>query len=866
MSSPFKRLAAEKPKSKTPEELFADLNGRDASIKGLLSQQADVLRAYAQTFSDQSDVALELPTGSGKTLVGLLVAEWRRRVRGERALYLCPTVQLVHQVADKARLYGIDCVKFVGSKDDFEPADVQAYNTGAKIAIAPYARTFNVKPGIADPNFIVLDDAHAAEQYVAGMWSLVVDEATPEILASLLGAMKPFLPAAFVDRLDEPSTKFRSQSLELLPVHARETANKTLREVLDAALSGGKPRNLYFRWETLRAHIHACNVFVSAEEVLIRPYIPPSMKHAPFATAKQRFYLSATLGPAGSLERMVGVPRITRMPTPPLLKGGGTGRRFFLFPSASMGPGEAIGWALDQAKARSRSLVVCRDHSTRRAIAKTLKAKGVAILSADDVENSLDPFLKSSNTALVVASRFDGIDLPEEACRITVMHGVPSAINLQERFFLTRLGMNDLLRDRIVTRFMQAAGRCTRGATDYSLVLPATQDLLDFAARRENRMAMHPVLAAEVGFGLEQSAQEPAVLDAMTAAFFGQTADWKEVDQQIQRYHEPDEGKVSVEAQALVMKCAAHEVEHAYAIWAGPDHVRAADLARRIADAATLPGLNLYRAWWAYQAGCSHWFLSQDGKDAEQITLAEQFFNVARGAAGLASWYSNVPHVVKGSKSGPAEVQAHGVQVDNILDVLRDLGIRGPRFEAEVEAPRSLLNQNKAENFERGVEQLGRLLGFESKRPGVDGAPDGVWRLEGCASVAFEAKTEKEAKNPVNKSDCTQAAGHRGFVKTTYGDDPLSVRVVIVAENRAVHQTAIPHVEDLHYMAPKDLLKLLERVAAVLRRVRNDSADLDSPEARERLATWLTGAGLWGEAVVEHLTETPLGKVPVAAV
>jgi Rad3-related DNA helicase len=28
---------------------------------------------------DAADLALELPTGTGKTLIGLLIAEWRRR-------------------------------------------------------------------------------------------------------------------------------------------------------------------------------------------------------------------------------------------------------------------------------------------------------------------------------------------------------------------------------------------------------------------------------------------------------------------------------------------------------------------------------------------------------------------------------------------------------------------------------------------------------------------------------------------------------------------------------------------------------------------------------------------------------------------
>jgi superfamily II DNA or RNA helicase len=60
------------------------------------------MRTYAAHGLNEPDVALHLPTGSGKTLVGLLIAEWLRRKNHERVVYLCPTRQLVNQVAEQA--------------------------------------------------------------------------------------------------------------------------------------------------------------------------------------------------------------------------------------------------------------------------------------------------------------------------------------------------------------------------------------------------------------------------------------------------------------------------------------------------------------------------------------------------------------------------------------------------------------------------------------------------------------------------------------------------------------------------------------------------------------------------------------------
>src|SRR5207249_269254 len=117
----FKTLKTPTVSLESPESLFHDLRSR--KIKGLLSQQADLLRKYNAEAVEQPDVALQLATGSGKTLVGLLIAEWRRRKFKERVVYLCPTNQLVHQVVEMATLqYGLKVHGFVKKKADFDPA------------------------------------------------------------------------------------------------------------------------------------------------------------------------------------------------------------------------------------------------------------------------------------------------------------------------------------------------------------------------------------------------------------------------------------------------------------------------------------------------------------------------------------------------------------------------------------------------------------------------------------------------------------------------------------------------------------------------------------------------------------------------
>ncbi|TBX66051.1 DEAD/DEAH box helicase family protein [Bacillus toyonensis] len=75
--------------------LFRDLRNRN--VQGVLDHQSEILDMYQRKAINENNVALELPTGSEKTLVGLFIAEYRRRVNNEKAVYLCPIKQLVKQ-------------------------------------------------------------------------------------------------------------------------------------------------------------------------------------------------------------------------------------------------------------------------------------------------------------------------------------------------------------------------------------------------------------------------------------------------------------------------------------------------------------------------------------------------------------------------------------------------------------------------------------------------------------------------------------------------------------------------------------------------------------------------------------------------
>lgn len=57
------------------------------------------------------------------------------------------------------------------------------------------------------------------------------------------------------------------------------------------------------------------------------------------------------------------------------------------------------------------------------------------VLGIDAVEDTMAPFADLTNGMCGLAGRYDGIDLPGDACKLVVLAGLPDQDNLQERFF-----------------------------------------------------------------------------------------------------------------------------------------------------------------------------------------------------------------------------------------------------------------------------------------------------------------------------------------------------------------------------------------------------------------------------------------------
>ena len=847
-----------------PENLFRSRSRRSAQVQHLWAHQADVLRSWHSNHVDTSDLALELPTGTGKTLIGLLIADFVRQTKEERVAYLCPNRQLAHQVGALAGDYSIDARVLVGRQASYDPNDYNAFEDSSAVAVTTYSAIFNTNPRIKSANLLILDDAHASEDYVASLWNVEVNRHEErDLYFALLDFFKDVIPGSQMWNLRDESTPSARTECGKIPSHIAQSRQAEFRDYLDSALANSDQRH---SWSMIRGHLDACHIFVTWPSISIRPITPPTSNHPPFADARQRIYMSATLGASGELERITGVRKIERLPVPEGWDREGTGRRFILFPDRSLPPETATNAALTLTGDATRSLVLTPSRTVAQSVIEHLGAlsPSPAIFLAKDVENSLEPFLNKDYSALVLHNRYDGIDLPGDACHLELVFGLPGATNAQETFLLNRLQVHSLLRDRIRTRLTQALGRCTRNPTDHAVVIMSGPRTLDFCIKSENRQGFHPEIQAEIQYGLEASQVKwPKEFIDTARALLKKESGWEQVDQWI-RDERDSYPQLEDEVAQTLMTNVVDEIDYAEAMWVG-DYQRALEKARSCADRLSGPALADYRAWWYYLAGSAA-ALSIERDNATHLRGAvRELFDRACAASPRATWFREITRLVGFDDTEQEDEDLLLIVASEAVERrLQQVGIAGAGFETESQAMIDLLDGADAKTFEQGLERLGLWLGVGAIRPSGPGVPDGVWSFGEEAVLAFEAKSDEQPTGPVSLSTAREAQGHIKWVESNmHFSGSAQVSTVVISDRKSVAAEALPNTEALFVVNLTYIRQLGRRIASTARSLRTQASSTSNEDFRRVIAERLKAEKLDPRSIQAALQWNPLNEYPV---
>lgn len=848
----FKQVPASNRNSESPERLFDDLPRARDGIPSLWAHQADMLREYHTNHLETDDIALELPTGAGKTLPALLIAEWRRSQLDHRVVYACPTVQLANQVYREARRLGIEAVSLHGSHYNWENADLAEYEGGNAIAVTSYNTLFNSSPKLSPPRTLLFDDVHTAEGIVASTWSVDIRRFEyQEIYEDLLESIGSELSGVHLQRLleDDPDPKTKAD-VKLYPISALRNGADKIDRVLRST-SG----DIHFRYTMIRQFLDRCLLLFGWDGILIRPFIPPTNLHDHFTLPEQRIYISATLGYGGELERAFGRSPIARLPVPSGWDQRGSGRRFFVFPELirDVEPRSIVKAVIAESK---KAIVLSPSNSGIEASKSDLIPTNISVFEKDQIETTLDHFRESDEGVLVLANRYDGIDLADHSCRVTVLDSLPTGQHLLERFLVDSLRVGRVLEERLRTRVIQGAGRCTRGLNDYSVVLILGTSLTRFLHRTEIREALLPETQAEIAFGMENSQVSERELREMIQSCLCQDGDWQDLaEPQFARLRQNYSRRMPPGTE-LLAESVSDEVS-AWNMAIGGDFLNASRLASRVADSLSEGSLTPYKSLWLYFA--AEWLkvAANIEGDRELHLASDGLLTKAHIVAKSASWLRElVPNKTFELEIDPVDELA----ASNIA------GHKGRKLSAmkwvnRCETMLTGLSGTKSSEYEVALSFLGSLLGAEAFKPEGRGRADAVWVYGEQLWITLEAKSEVKASGLVSLATVKQGNSHLQLLSADRNRDVPSNSVsAIVSPQTSVDPDASTIANpNLYLCSPSDILLLAQDCIDAWNACRHDVFNVDSEEASRLIYGRFAEHQVLPSNVLSRITARPVG-------
>jgi hypothetical protein len=750
-----------------PEEIFRQLPRGKGAINDLWRGQTDVLRAWHKRRKDY-DLLISLNTGAGKTIVGLLIAQSLVNEGVENVVFACGTIDLVLQTAREADRLGLQYTTRAAGKFNND-----LFESGKAFCISTYQtvfQPFTVFKNDKSIGALILDDAHTAEPILRDAFTLSISRKEHEAAYDEIAAL---LRPAFRDlgrhqTFDDTLTGLSSGTL-LVPPNAVFLHQNEVVEILKKHKIPSD-KELRYAWGHLKDHLGFCAfIFTKGLLEITPPFLPVNYLPQFSDNAVRRIYLSATLNFKSDLARSFGkVPPEISAPN----NDAGEGERLILF-SKYLGK-EAFDINHASGIASKNKLLV--------SVPSYQAAKEWAALAEppkrENFSAELEKFRKGKKGgAFILVFRLDGIDLPDDACRLMLIDGLPTGTSLIDRYHLDQLGMFNHHSARLANRLTQLFGRINRGRQDYGVFLISGKDINVWLSNERNLALLPRLLRQQVQLGhlVQEQLKIKTPKEINTAIDKVLTRDSGWISYYTASVNAADitpEAKLRTQdVQDRLVSAGIAEAECATALWQNNIPKARSALTKVIEDVSRAD--RKIAGWLNIWIG-----LLYDAEGDKDAAGAE--YERAASRLGPQVTLPKIERTKTETKS-----PSHSRLVTKMLGYLNHTSEN--TFQKEVkflETSLLPLGQQGAsyQQCEEAVRSLGEMLGFLASRPDNEGepGPDVLWR-DGSEKllISLELKTDKKDPALYNSEDISKGHNYIQWIANTYqGDKNLGLLFV----------------------------------------------------------------------------------------
>ena len=721
-----------------PLEIFRELSVVDQNINDLCLAQGDALRDWHR-HRELMDVAVVLNTGAGKTLVGLLIAHSLVNETRGRVLYACSSIQLVEQTEEKAIGYGLDVTTYFRgqfSNDNF--------HRGQAACVTTYQALFNGKSRFPaeEPVAVVFDDAHTAEHLLRDHFSLQIDrDQFPEIYSQIVALFRPHHEKIGRSMSYGELEYGSSGTLFLIPPFELKANAAEVRRLLHMGHFGDHRRTL-FAWEYIRDKEDLNCVILSDSGVTITPPFLPTRDLHYFRDSIRRIYLSATLAAPDAFARTFGrIPKRIIAPS----TSAGECERLILFPGRLDSNSGDINSAI-QLISDKKALILVPGYGRAKRWNNIASPP-----EAERVTEAVREFrADSGKPKLILAARYDGVDLPGNTCRLMIIDGLPTGTGPLERFLWESLTLSNTLRTLVASRIVQSFGRISRGLSDHGVVLLTGKRLVEWLTVPRNLATLPSFLQKQIQLGSAVSEKAHAIEDFLVArnACLDRNKNWTETYGEFIR---DAEAEPEPENSETLTELALSESRFGLCIWRR-DYDGAIRSLRGTLDAAyeLSPSTGAWHSLWL---GMAFALVGDDHSARSQYTRAH-------------ASQRNIPPYPREWVRQPDEVIPG--QIKAVAELMTEAADGSVNVPGRMQLELALLDgSGTVRQTEEAVRALGQYLGLRASRPDNEHGtgPDVLWELGDDRAICMELKTEKLDTSQYKKADIGQLLDHVQWVK-----------------------------------------------------------------------------------------------------
>ena len=772
-----KRLAGKKAsKPVDPVALYETLDR--AHDKGpLRPAQIAVLATWFTQHRATRDVIVKLHTGQGKTLIGLLMLQSRLNMGTGPAVYLCPDNFLIEQTCEQAKEFGITtCIADPNLPDTFLNAE--------RILVTSVQKLFNGLTRFQLWNksihveTLLMDDAHACSDIIREQCRIRIPRDEPAY-----GSVKTL----FADELEQQGvgtyadvTNEKRDALLPVPYWAWMKHEAEVAKILS---SNAARNSIKYAWPMLKDMLGLCQGVISGAAIEIEPYIPPLNAFGTYWEAGHRIFMSATVTDDAFLVKGLQLKPETIINPLTYPKERWSGEKMVLLPSLIHDDlnRERIVKAFGVPNPKRQYGIVGLVPGFKWT--KDWESYGAVVANRDTVASGIDVLRsRQFSHALVLANRYDGIDLPDDTCRILIFDGKPYSESLIDLYQESCRPESEATLMRTVRTIEQGMGRSVRGEKDYSVVIIVGTDITRLVRDKESRKFLSPQMATQIKIGLEiagmarqeiEGGETPVnAFNALIRQCLGRDDGWKAF------YTEQMEEVTPAGANAHLLRLYAAELE-AERTYAEGDYATASKKLQGLLDDDKAIDRE-DKGWYLQELARYHYQANRP--ESQRLQIAAHKINrlLLKPASGV-----TVARLTLVSQGRMERIAAWVQNFDDYTQL--DVAL------SDILA--ALVFGTKADRFEHALDELSVAIGFAGERPDKEWkeGPDNLWALDATRYMLWECKSEVEiTRAEINRREAEQMNRSSAWFDKHYAGGTAK-RLIIHPSNVVPSAAAFTH-------------------------------------------------------------------------